>query len=158
MPVDRLNWIMIPRKAGEPGSKVRIFYRNGTGLTGTVIKLMGELEAEGRMARVLVEVKDPLGLTQAEKTRPPLLIGEYVRMEIEGRQLQNVYRIPRTALRDNASIWLVSDGDKLEIRSVKTLWRDAQSVLLTEGLQPGERLIVSDLPKPVDGMPLQVAP
>lgn len=158
LPVDRLNWIMIPRKLGEPGSKVRIFYRNGTRLTGTVIKLMGELEAEGRMARVLVEVKDPLGLEQAEKTHPPLLIGEYVRLEIEGRQLQNVYRIPRTALRDNASIWLVSDEDKLEIRTVETLWRDAQSVLLTGGLQPGERLIVSDLSKPVNGMPLQVAP
>ncbi len=158
MPVDRLNWIIIPSKSGEPGSKVRIFYRNGIELTGTVIKLLGELEAEGRMARVLVEIKDPLGSNLSGKKRPPLLIGEYVRLEIEGRWLQNVYRIPRTTLRDNTSIWLVSSEDKLEIRSVETLWRDAQTVLLTDGLQPDERLIVSDLSKPVDGMPLQVAP
>jgi multidrug efflux pump subunit AcrA (membrane-fusion protein) len=110
------------------------------------------------MARVLLEVKDPLGLNLSEKKHPPLLIGEYVRMEIEGRQLKNVFRIPRTALRDNAQIWLVSNGGKLEIRTVETLWRDEQSVLLTDGLQPGEQLIVSDLSKPVDGMPLQVAP
>jgi RND family efflux transporter MFP subunit len=158
MPVDRLNWIMIPRNSGDPGAKVRIFYRNGIELNGTVIKLLGELEAEGRMARVLVEVKDPLGLNIAEKKHPPLLIGEYVRMEIEGRQLKNVYRIPRTALRDNTRIWLVSNDGKLEIRTIETLWRDAQSVLLTDGLQPGEQLIVSDLSKPMDGMPLQVAP
>jgi len=158
MPVDRLNWIMIPRNSGEPGAKVRIFYRNGIELTGTVIKLLGELEVEGRMARVLVEVKDPLGLNNAENKHPPLLIGEYVRMEIEGRQLKNVYRIPRTALRDNTRIWLVSNDGKLEIRTVETLWRDAQSVLLADGLQPGEQLIVSDLSKPVKGMPLQVAP
>jgi RND family efflux transporter MFP subunit len=158
MPVDRLNWIMIPRNSGEPGAKVRIFYRNGIELTGTVIKLLGELEAEGRMARVLVEVKDPLGLNMAEKKHPPLLIGEYVRMEIEGRQLKNVFRIPRTALRDNTRIWLVSNDGKLEIRTVETLWRDTQTVLLTDGLQPGEQLIVSDLSKPIDGMPLQVAP
>jgi multidrug efflux pump subunit AcrA (membrane-fusion protein) len=149
---------MIPRNSGEPGAKVRIFYRNGIELNGTVIKLLGELEAEGRMARVLVEVKDPLGLNPSEKKHPPLLIGEYVRMEIEGRQLKNVFRIPRTALRDNAQIWLVSNDGKLEIRTVETLWRDAQSVLLTDGLQPGEQLIVSDLSKPVDGMPLKVAP
>jgi RND family efflux transporter MFP subunit len=158
MPVDRLNWIIIPRISGEPGSKVRIFYRNGIELSGTVIKLLGELEAEGRMARVLVEIKDPLGLNISEKKHPPLLIGEYVRMEIEGRQLEKVYRIPRTALRDNTRIWLVSNDGKLEIRSVETVWRDAQTVLLTDGLQPGEQLIVSDLSKPVRGMPLQVAP
>jgi len=158
MPVDRLNWIMIPRNSGEPGAKVRIFYRNGIELTGTVIKLLGELEVEGRMARVLVEVKDPLGLNSAENKHPPLLIGEYVRIEIEGRQLKNVYRIPRTALRDNTRIWLVSNDGKLEIRTVETLWRDAQSVLLADGLQPGEQLIVSDLSKPMDGMPLQVTP
>ncbi len=157
LPVNRLSWIMIPRNSGESGAKVQIFYRNGIERTGTVIKLLGDLEAEGRMARVLVEVKDPLGLTVAEKKHPPLLIGEYVRMEIEGRQLKNVYRIPRTALRDNTRIWLSNDG-KLEIRTVETLWRDAQTVLLTDGLQPGEKLIVSELSKPVDGMPLQVAP
>jgi len=59
-------------------------------------------------------------------------------------------------LRDNTRIWLVSNDGKLEIRTVETLWRDAQSVLLTDGLQPGEQLIVSDLSKPVDGMPFQV--
>jgi len=158
MPVDRLNWIIIPRNSGEPGSKVRIVYRNGIELTGTVIKLLGELEAEGRMARILVEIKDPLGLIFSEKKHPPLLIGEYVRMEIEGRQLKNVYRIPHTALRDNTHIWLVSNDGKLEIRSVEILWRDAQTVLLTDGLQPAEQLIVSDLSKPVNGMQLQVAP
>ena len=156
MPVDRLNWIIIPRHTGETGSKVRIYYRKGIELTGTVIKLLGELEAEGRMARVLVEIKDPLGLKSPELKKPPLLIGEYVRMEIEGRQLEHVYRIPRTALRDNTRIWLISKDDKLEIREVQTLWRDEQSVLLTDGLQPGEQLIISDLSRPVPGMQLQV--
>ena len=158
LPVDRLNWIMIPSNSGEAGAKVRIFYRNGIELNGTINKLLGELGAEGRMARVLVEIKDPLGLNSTEKKRPPLLIGEYVRIEIEGRKLNNVYRLPRTALRDNTRIWLVSKDGKLEIRNVETLWRDAQTVLLTDGIQPGEQLIVSDLSKPVNGMQLQVAP
>ena len=78
-------------------------------------------------------------------------------MKIEGRQLKNVYRIPRTALRDNTRIWLISNDKKLEIREVETLWGDAQTVLLTDGLKPDEQLIVSDLSKPVHGMQLQVA-
>ena len=157
IPIDRLSWILIPGNPAESGSRVRISHRNGHELTGTVIRLLGDLETEGRMARILVEVKDPLGLKVKGKYQLPLLIGEYVRIEIEGRELQNVYRIPRSALRDDSSIWIASDDDKLEIRSVKTLWRDAQTVLLGEGLEPNSRLIVSNLAAPVNGMPVQIA-
>jgi RND family efflux transporter MFP subunit len=157
IPVDRLNWITIPRPPDETGSRVRVFHRNEYERFGTVIKLLGDLEAEGRMARVLIEVEDPLGLDEKEKTRLPLLIGEYVRLEITGRQLDNVYRIPRTALRDNARIWVASSADTLKIREVDILWRDSETVLFRDGLQPGDRLIVSELPTPVDGMSVQIA-
>ena len=156
IPVDRLNWITIPRLSTETGSRVRIFHRNDYEHSGTVIKLLGDLEQEGRMARVLIEVRDPLGLRPKEKTQLPLLIGEYVRLEISGRQLNNVYRIPRTALRDNTRIWVASSADTLKIREVDILWRDSETGLFRDGLQPGDRLIVSELPTPVDGMPVQI--
>lgn len=157
IPVDRLNWISIPRQSTETGSKVRIFHRNEYERSGTVIELLGDLEQEGRMARVLIEVKDPLGLNQKGKTQLPLLIGEYVRLEILGRQLDNVYRIPRTALRDNSRIWVATSEDTLKIREVDVLWRDTQTVLFRDGLEPGDRLIISELPTPVDGMAVQIA-
>jgi hypothetical protein len=109
------------------------------------------------MARILVEVKDPLGLKTAGNYQLPLLIGEYVRIEIDGRQLQNVYRIPRATLRDDANLWIVSNDGKLDIRQVEIIWRDTRTVLLREGLEPGDRLIVSDLPSPIPGMPVQIA-
>ena len=157
IPLDRLDWMMIPRRPAEPGSAVRILHRTGHEITGTVIKLLGDLGSEGRMARILVEVKDPLNLKVAEKNQPALLIGEYVRIEIEGRKLQQVYRIPRTALRDDSDIWVVNKDSQLEIRRVETLWRDAKTVLLRDGLEPDDQLIVSDLPAPINGMPVQAA-
>ena len=156
IPVDRLKWISIPKSAGEKGAKVRISYRNGSELPGRVIKLMGDLEKEGRMARVLVCVKDPLGLKTPGRDRPPLIIGEYVSIEIEGRQLDSIYAIPRTALRDNASVWIAKNDGKLEIHDVNTVWRNAQTVLVRDGLKPGDRLIISNLPAPVDGMAIKV--
>ena len=156
IPVDRLDWMMIPRRPAEPGSAVRILHRNGHEIAGRVLKLLGDLGSEGRMARILVEVKDPLNLKTGEENRPVILIGEYVKIEIEGRNLKNVYRIPRTALRDNSKIWVVNQDSKLDIRRVETLWRDAKTVLLREGLEPDDQLIVSDLPAPINGMPVQV--
>ena len=157
IPVDRLSWITIPRTPAESGAKVRIFYRDAEKRAGRVIKLLGVLETEGRMAQILVEVKDPLGLKAGAKNQMPLLIGEYVRIEIEGRQLRDVYRIPRAALRDDANLWIVSHDGKLDIRKVETIWRDTRTVLLRDGLEPGERLIISDLASPIPGMPVQVA-
>jgi RND family efflux transporter MFP subunit len=155
IPVSRLKWISIPRNGNETGSVVNIVYRNGFERVGTVTKLLGDLETEGRMARILVSVKNPLSLDKPNKNQPPLLLGEYVRVEIEGHNLEAVYRIPRTSLRDNTYIWLAGDDGRLKIRKVDTLWRDDDTVFLKEGLNPGDRIIVSDLRTPVDGMPIR---
>jgi hypothetical protein len=109
------------------------------------------------MARVLVEVKDPLGLNQPKQHRPPLLIGEYVRVTIQGRKLDKVFQIPRLALRDDSNVWIVGDNDTLEIRKVSPILRDADIVLLQNDLKSGERLIISDLAAPVAGMKIRVA-
>jgi hypothetical protein len=123
-----------------------------------VARLLSDLETEGRMARILVEVPDPLGLKASNRDRTPLLIGEYVRVEVMGRKLDGVFQIPRTALKDNSSIWIVSQNQTLEIRKVRPVWRDADVVLLQNGLKSGEQLIVSDLPAPVEGMTVRVEP
>lgn len=155
IPVERLRWVRIPRADDGPGSEVRVLYRNGFHRQGKVIKLLGDLETEGRMARILVSVKDPLDIESSANGQPPLLIDEYVRVEIDGQMLENVYRIPRSALRDNTNLWLVDDENRLEIRPVQTVWRDTDIVLLREGLEPGDRFIISDLSKPVVGMPVK---
>jgi len=156
IPVDRLGWIKIPRRAGDPASKARIIYGKGHECEGTVVRLLGDLAAEGRMARVLVEVLDPLNFNASRRDLPPLLIGEYVQVKIQGRKLDGVFKIPRTAVRDNSVVWIVRENQTLEIRKVRPVWRDADIVLLQDGLKTGERLIVSDLPAPVAGMPVRV--
>jgi hypothetical protein len=121
-----------------------------------VIRLLGDLEPDGRMARVLVAVPDPLDLGRPADDRMPLLIGDYVRVEIHGRRIDGVYRIPRSALRDNTRVWVATDQDRLSIRTVAVAWRDAETVLVQRGVAPGERLIISDLPAPVAGMALRI--
>ena len=155
LPVERLAWIQIPRTNTEKGASVTVSYR-GNQRQGTVARLLSDLETDGRMARILVSVKDPLGLKSENRDNaPPLLIGEYVRVKIQGQRLTDVYRIPRSALRDNSTIWILSDNDTLKILPVETVWRDADYVLMKNGIVPGQSLIVSDLSAPVDGLPLR---
>lgn len=151
LPVDRLRWIHIPDSRSEIGAPATVHYR-GTQRTGQVIRLLSDLETQGRMARILVSVEDPLGHADPSPDRPPLLIGEYVRVEIQGQALRDVYRIPRTALRDGDTIWVAGADDTLQIKPVDTVWQDDRYVLIADSLDPGDRLIVSDLATPVAGM------
>lgn len=156
VPVDRLKWIDIPRNQNIQGAQAQIMYHGDAVRKGRVVKLLSDLGEEGRMARLVVAVNDPLGLKSTDSPYPAMLIGEYVRVEIQGHQIEEAYRIPRSALRDNTKIWLAGEDGRLEIREVRTLWRDSDTVLVKDGLKPGTRLIVSDLATPVPGMAIKV--
>jgi RND family efflux transporter MFP subunit len=156
LPVDRLVWLRVPRNGEGEAPRAEIRHVQGGSYQGRAIRLLGDISQEGRMARVLVEVPDPLGLKSQGQAPTPLLLGEYVRVTLFGPELADVYAIPRDALRDNQFIWLAREDDSLEIRTVTPLWRDTERVYLREGLSPGERLIVSDLAGPVAEMPLQI--
>ena len=157
IPRDRLGWILIPKAGKGTGSSAVI--RSSTGETvrnGRVIRLLGDIESEGRMARLLVQVEDPLLLRHKEPSAQSLLLGEYVRVAISGRELAHVVAIPRDALRDGNTVWIVKGDNTLDIRPVKIAWRDEQVVYLSKGVMPEDLIVLSDLAAPVAGMPLTV--
>jgi RND family efflux transporter MFP subunit len=157
---DRLGWVAIPRQGHEnDGSPVRITVKSGGQTytrTGRVTSLLPSLETDSRMARVLITVKDPLNM-KGEKDTPPLLLGTYVRARIQSRELDDVVVIPRTALHDDSSVWILGEGNKLEIRKVDPVWKDVSNVVVRNQIKPGESIITSDLSAPVHGMTVQVA-
>ena len=157
LPVERLQWISIPDSRDAKGSRVKIIHRDENVREGRVVRLLPDLSKEGRMARLLIEVQDPLDLQADGEKRPVLLIGEYVRVVIEGERLHDVYRIPRPALRNDSEVWLVDNESRLSVRPVRTIWRDEESVVVQNGFKPGELLVVSDLAAPVAGMPVRTA-
>ncbi len=151
IPIDRLAWVDIP------GSTARIISFSGAEREGRVIKLLADLEEKGRMARLLIEVDDPLCLKPGNAGKKPLLIGEYVQAEIRGRELQHVYSVPRKALHDNRYIWIATADGTLDIREVKVLWRDGTRILIRDSIEDGEQLIVSDLTAPIQGMAVAIS-
>jgi RND family efflux transporter MFP subunit len=156
LPINRLKWIQIPNGDQHAGSEVKIFYRTDNVKIGRVIRLLPDLSKEGRMARLLIEVNDPLDLQAKNEKQPMLLIGEYVRVSIEGEELQNVFQVPRSALHNDSEVWIVDKEKKLSIRSVKTIWRDQDTVVVRDGFKSGETLVVSDIAAPVAGMDLRI--
>jgi RND family efflux transporter MFP subunit len=160
LPVSQLRFVSLPA-AGAPGSPVKVFdpsaWGPGASRAGRVIRLLGDIEPEGRMARVLVEIPDPLALRPENAGKPALLVGSYVRGEIEGTALEGVVSLDRALLRDGDRVWVMNAKGELEIRPVEVAFRGSEHVLVSSGLAPGERIVVSELSAPVEGMPLRTA-
>lgn len=157
VPLDRLAWIRIPGVNGSVGSTARVLLEAGPGefveRPGRVVRLLADIEPTGRMARVVVAVDDPLVTSSAAPL--PLLLGAYVDVAIDGRPLGNVYELPRLALRDGDQVWLLDDQSQLAIQHVGVAWRRTETVLVSSGLTPGARVVVSALSAPVAGMKLR---
>jgi RND family efflux transporter MFP subunit len=157
MPVDELQWIRLPSANQTEGSKARVFMPGSGGRfkDGYVFKLSSQLETEGRMARVLVSINDPLAVDGEDSAAAPLLVGSFVDVEIIGIELENSVKIPRQALRDNNYIWLNEDG-KLAKRQIEPVYKDDKYVYTTSGIADNEQIIISDIALAIDGIKLTV--
>ena len=180
VPLNELGWVEFPDAAqSQPpnglsdvevrGSAVRIVRDLGNGQsvqwTGWVERLLGDVTENGRMARVLVLVPDPLGLkpfdpaqdSSDEGYRSSLLLGEYVRVEILGPTLPQTIVLPRGSLREEERVWVYNTQGELEIRQVEVALRRRDSVLIRAGLEDGDQVVTSSLPAALPGMRLQAA-
>jgi len=96
----------------------------------------------------------PRGVAEAA---PPLLVGMYASVEIEGRHEGRYAVVPRRALRDASSLWLVDAEDRVSIRGVRLLSEtENRAVVSADGLPDGARVIVSDLKIVTRDMPVRV--
>ena len=160
LPMSDLQWLRIPSATNEGGARVIIRDEAAWGpqgrRTGRLLRLLGDLESAGRLARLLVVVDDPLHLDADVEHRYPLLTGSYVRAELQGRAVDGVVVLDRAWLRHGDRIWAVDDENLLRIRQAVVCWRGREKVFVCAGLEDGDRVITTDLAAPVDGMPVSV--
>lgn len=162
IPIDKLGWIQIPGINSAQGSPVKVSYESGWGKgvyrSGVVKRLQAEIEPEGRMAKLIIEVDDPLSQKKSNKLAPPLMLGTYARVEIEGKTLHDVIRLPETIVHDGQQLWLMTDQQTLDIRAVNPVWIEQGHIYLDKDQLPDNaRIITSDLSTPVQGMRIRTS-
>jgi RND family efflux transporter MFP subunit len=121
---------------------------------GRIVRTEGELDPHTRMIHAVVRVEDPYGLGD-DPDRPPLSVGLFVEAEILGHEVDDVYVVPRSALRGDDRVAVVDAAGALELRRVVVLKRNRDNVVIESGLAPGELICTSPLPISVEGMQVQ---
>lgn len=157
LPLDRLQWLSFSN--GGEGSKATIRHRTAwpadQSRDGRLYQLVGELEGDTRMARVLVTVDDPLARQASSSGRMPLVIGTFVQCLIEGNPIEDVVKIRREHVRKGDTAWVMQDG-LLQIRPLDIVFQDAEHAYIGDGLEAGEQLVTSSLATVKEGVQLRV--
>lgn len=139
-----------------PSVKVRTTFAGQTySWDGRVVRTESEIDPVSRMVQVVAEVRDPYRLGP-DSDRPPLAVGMYVDAEIAGRRFNEIAVVPREALRGRNQVMVVDDESRVRFREVKLLRTTAESIYVEKGLMNGERVAISTLDSPTEGMLVQV--
>jgi RND family efflux transporter MFP subunit len=155
VPMTALADLQLPSGA-VPGSPAKVIHRLGDGEQiihqGRLMRLAGRLDAQTRQAQVTVAVDSPFDPVDGAV---PLLPGTYVEVEIQGKPMPQVFRVPRSAVHEGSRVWVV-DEDTLAPREVTIDGGDTNTVLVVGGLTAGDALVTSSLSLPVPGQPVEI--
>lgn len=160
VPVSKLRWLSFEEQQNEDGSPVKI--RNRTAWlpdeyrSGYLYSRLGSLENETRMARVLVEVPDPLARQTENAGQPELIIGSFLQVDIQAQSLEDIIRVNRDHLRQKQTLW-VMEGDSLSIRDVNIHFQDEEFAYINDGIEEDEQIITTNLATVNNGAPLRLA-
>jgi RND family efflux transporter MFP subunit len=155
VPVSALRSARV-RSADEPGSEAKILQRVGQETIerpGEVIRQLPDLDPGGAMARLLLNIENPLG----QPGDLPLLLGSFVDVAIGAQPIDDAIRLPRVALRNGRNVYVMNDRNLLEIREVDIVWTEPDAVLVTGGVEANERVVTSRIPTPIPNMLLRTA-
>ncbi len=150
--VDLPDAAEITASGGADGPAVRLSAtRKGRPVewSARIVRSEGVVDEKSRVTYAVARIDDPYRL---HSDGPTLPVGTFVRAVIEGAAAENVIRVPRAVLRGSDELVFVDDDNKLRIRTVDIVRADGSYVYLRGGAEPGERVVVTALESPVNGM------
>jgi len=162
LPLEEMQWITIPRKGSNGnGSKALVKLAVGDQVLtwkGQVVRSLGEVDPRGRMARVVVGVADPYNLQRGgDSKRQDLEIGMFADVEIIGKTLSGVFSVPRSALRDGDTVWKMDEEGRLRVTPVTVVRRERDTVILRDGFEEGDMVVLTNISGAAEGMQLRLA-
>ena len=150
LPIADIPWIKVP------GAEAIIKLSTGEKVftwSGRVDRNSGTVDEIGRLAILIIQVANPF--KRSSEYAPELSIGSFVSVDISGRSIENVIPIPRSAVRENSTVWIAADDNTLEIRKVTIELLTSNEALITEGLSADDKVIITSITGAAPGLKIR---
>ncbi|MCB1230978.1 MAG: efflux RND transporter periplasmic adaptor subunit [Verrucomicrobiae bacterium] len=119
---------------------------------GRVVRVEGAIDERTRQLFVVAQVDNPY--QWKDDGSPPLKIGLFTDALVEGRTLENVFVLPRAAVRAGEEVIVINADNRIQRRQVNPIWSDREHVVIPAdeaGLKTGETVCLTPLAYPADG-------
>jgi RND family efflux transporter MFP subunit len=150
LPQEDLRWFYVPgftpndngESAVTVGAEIAGMERSWE---GKLMRAEGVIDERTRMVNVIVRVERPYDSV------PPLAMGLFVTVEIDGVTVPDAVWLPRSAVREKDVVWIVDGESRIRFRPVEVVRFDGDRALVT-GIENGELVAVSTIKIITDGM------
>ncbi len=112
---------------------------------GRIVREEAQIDTSSRMVNIVARITD------SEGAELPA-VGLFVNADIEGLLVRDIVVLPRNALQSGNRVLVVDAENRLRFRAVEPLRLYQDDVLIKAGLETGERVCVSPMQTPIDGM------
>lgn len=151
---ENLFWFHVPDLTPGAGSGASATVRaevTGRALswTGEVVRAEGKIDEQTRMINVIVRVDNPYA------SKPPLAVGLFVKVDINGHVLENTAILPRAAIHGDDTVWVFEDG-RLHFRKVDVARFFDDHAMVQDGLKDGDLVVLTPIDAVTDGMAVRV--
>ncbi|MGB1239748.1 MAG: efflux RND transporter periplasmic adaptor subunit, partial [Pseudomonadales bacterium] len=119
---------------------------------GALTKTEATIDESTQQLYVIARIDNPF---HSEEPGLGLKIGQYIKAEIQGKQLEDVIAIPIATLYQGAFVYLVRDG-VLHKTDVAIRWKNDKLALIGRGLNPGDLLVTTTLAQVPSGTRVNV--
>ena len=119
-----------------------------------IVRTEGVVDEKSRVTYAVARISDPYGRLHDGNILP---VGTFVGATIQGSAAEHTIRVPREAVRGSKQLLFVGEDSKIEIRDVDIIRSDSAYSYLQGGATEGERIVISALEAPINGMSVRTA-
>ena len=129
---------------------------------GYVDRAEAALDEQSRTIDVVVRVPDPFDEGHPVEgdsetgAPPPLLVGQFAQVAIEGLEVAEYFLVPRQALRPGDEVWAIAADGRAQIVAVNVLQETDEQLYVIGDFTDGQLVIVAGITVATNGMEVRV--
>ncbi len=142
----------LTRLPGTAGLSATVTLESGAVLAKWEAKFdrFAGVDSDTRTVSVVVAVDEPFEGARPGG-RPPLVSGMYVEVQLQGQPRGQCLAVPRAALRGK-EVQVVTADSRLETRAVEVAFVQDTYACVDEGIEVGDRVVLTELAPAIEGM------
>ena len=120
---------------------------------GKIVRVDSSIDEMSRQLFVIAEVSDPYRYEEADDS-PPLKIGMFVDALVKGNDLENVFILPRQAVRIGGEVIVIQGDNTIRRQKVTPIFSEDKRIVIPAeggGLKAGEVVCLTPLAYPANG-------